>query len=126
MKASERAFDRIKEAFDLVAQDETEKMSIVQEIILRSTDFLWRIISPAGGQGGDTMSYLCPKCNSFPLEDYVWWVAGENPQGGGARFVEKSTTGSNQTGFWSSKLVKVLSRPRFSKLTRYLRAFEHI
>ena len=20
------------------------------------------------------MSYLCPTCNSFPLEDYVWWV----------------------------------------------------
>ena len=20
------------------------------------------------------MSYLCPNCNSFPLEDYVWWV----------------------------------------------------
>ena len=22
------------------------------------------------------MSYLCPHCNSFPLEDYVWWVPG--------------------------------------------------
>ena len=22
------------------------------------------------------MSYLCPHCNSFPLEDYVWWVSG--------------------------------------------------
>ena len=126
MKDSERAFDRIKEAFDLVAQDENEKMSIVQEIILRNTDFLWRIISPAGGQGGVTVSYLCPNCNSFPLEDYVWWVSGENPQSGGARCVEKSTTGSNQTGFWSGKLEKVLSRPRFSKRTRYLRAFEQI
>ena len=40
MTASECAFDRIKEAFELVAQDETEKMSIVQEITLRSTDNL--------------------------------------------------------------------------------------
>ena len=38
MKASERAFDRIKEAFDMVAKDEVEKMSIVHEIMLRSTD----------------------------------------------------------------------------------------
>ena len=22
------------------------------------------------------MSYLCPHCNSFPMEDYVWWVFG--------------------------------------------------
>ena len=22
------------------------------------------------------MSYLRPHCNSFPLEDYIWWVSG--------------------------------------------------
>ena len=71
MKASEWAFDRIKEAFENVAPDDAEKMSIVQEIMLRSTDNLRRIIAPAGGQGGVTTSYLCPHCNSFPLEDYV-------------------------------------------------------
>ena len=76
MNASEWAFDRIKEAFELVAQDETEKMSIVQEIMLRSTDCMRRIIAPVGGQGGVTMSYLCPHCNSFPLEEYVLWVPG--------------------------------------------------
>ena len=57
MKSSEWAFDRIKEAFELVAQDEAEKMNIVQEIMLRSTDHLRRIIAPVGGQGGVTMSY---------------------------------------------------------------------
>ena len=77
MRASEWAFDRIKEVFNLVAKDEAEKMSIVQEIMLRSTDNLRRIISPVGGQGGVTMSYLCPNRNSFPLEDHVWWVSGE-------------------------------------------------
>ena len=25
------------------------------------------------------MSYLCPHCNSFPLEDYVWWVSVGKP-----------------------------------------------
>ena len=73
MKASEWAFDRIKEAFELVAKDEVEKMSIVQEIMLRRTDYSRRIITPVGGQGGVTMSY---RHNSFPLEDYVWWVSG--------------------------------------------------
>ena len=44
-----------------VAQDEAEKGSIVQEIMLESTDV--------------KMSYLCPNCNRFPLEDCVWWVS---------------------------------------------------
>ena len=64
MRALERAFDKIKEAFELVAQDEAEKMSSVQEIMLKSTDYLRRIIAPVGGQGGVTMSYLCPNCNT--------------------------------------------------------------
>ena len=72
MKASEWAFDRIKEAFDLVAQEEAREVSIVQEIMFKSTDYLRRITAPVGGQGGVTMSYLCPHCSSFPLEDYVW------------------------------------------------------
>ena len=60
MKASEWAFDMIKEAFKLVAQDETENMSVVQEIMFKSTDYLRRTTAPVGGQGGVTMSYLCP------------------------------------------------------------------
>ena len=72
LKASEWAFDRIKEAFDLEAKDEVGKISILQEIVL--TDYLRRIIASVGGQGGVTMSSLCPYCNGFPLEDYVWGV----------------------------------------------------
>ena len=68
-----------------MAQDEAREVSIVQEIMLKSTDYLRRIIAQVGGQGGVTVSYLCPNCNSFPLEDYVcrvnagkttkWWCA---------------------------------------------------
>ena len=76
MKASEWAFDRMKEAIDSAAQDEARKVSVVQEIMFKSTDYLRRIIATVGGQGGVTMSYLCPNCNSFPLEDCVWWVSG--------------------------------------------------
>ena len=100
MKASEWAFDRIKEPSELGAQDEAEKMSIVQEVILRSTVFfLRRTIAPVGGQGGVTMSYLCPNCNSFPLEDYVWWVSGRKSTKWWCAICEKSTIGSNRTGF---------------------------
>ena len=76
VKATEWTFDRIKEASEQVVQDEAEKLSIVQEILIRSTDYVRRIIAPGKRQGGVTMSYLCPNCNSFPLEDYIWWVSG--------------------------------------------------
>ena len=84
MKASEWAFDRIKEAFEQVAQDEAEKVRIVQEIMIRSTDCLRCIIAPVGGQGGVAMSYLCPHCNSFHF--------------GRLHLLERSTIGSNRTG----------------------------
>ena len=71
VSATEWAFGRIREAFERVARAEAGKLSTVQEIMLKSTDFLRRIIALAGGQGGVTMSYLCLHCNSFPLEDYV-------------------------------------------------------
>ena len=37
--------------------------------------FLRCIIAPAGGQGSVTLSYLCPHCSSFSLEDFMWWVS---------------------------------------------------
>ena len=40
VEASERAFDRIKEAFDFVAKDEVENMSIVQEIMFKKYGLL--------------------------------------------------------------------------------------
>ena len=73
VKVSEWAFDRIKEAFEEVAKDEAKQLSTVQEIMIINTSYLRRIIAPAGEQGDVTMSYLCPHCNSFPMEDYVWW-----------------------------------------------------
>ena len=103
----------MNEAFEKVAKDEAQQLSIVQESTIRSTDYLRRIIAPDGGQGGVTISCLCPNCNSFPLEDYVWWSLGEKGVTiGGVRFVEKKTTGSIQTGSRCCKEVKVLIRPR--------------
>ena len=86
VKVTEWAFDRIKEAFEKVAKDEARKLSTVQEIMIRSTDYLQRIVAPAGGA---RRSYDV----IFPMEDYVWWVSGEKSiQIGGAQSVEKNTT----------------------------------
>ena len=52
-----------KEAFEKVAKDEARKLSTVQEIMIRSTDYLRHIIAPAVRQGGVTMSYSCPHCS---------------------------------------------------------------
>ena len=92
MRASEWAFGKIKEAFDLVAKDEVEKMSIVQEITLKSTDYLRRIIALVGGQGGVTMSYLCPNCNSFPWKImFGGSLLERSTPAGGVRFVAVQT-----------------------------------
>ena len=61
-KATEWAFDGIQEVFEKVVKD---KRSCQEVQITRGAS------SRQQGQGGVTMSYLCPHCNSFPLEDYV-------------------------------------------------------
>ena len=63
-------------------REEVGRLGIVQEILRKSTDFLRRIIAPVGGMGGVTLSYICPHCNSFPLEDYIWWVSTGHGDGG--------------------------------------------
>ena len=118
VKVSEWAFDRIKEAFEKVAKDEARKLSTVQESRKKVQVTCDASSREAEGQGGVTMSHLCPHCNSFPMEDYVWWVSGG----------EKHTnwwccgTGSNQTGSWWCKQAKVFNWPRSSERMQYLMA----
>ena len=60
-------FDRIKEAFEKVAKDEAMKLSTVQEIMLRNTDYLRRIIAPAGGEARRRYDViLVPALQQFP------------------------------------------------------------
>ena len=47
----------------------------VLDILRKSTDFLRRIIVAVKGEGGVTLSYLCPHCHRFPLEDNMWWIS---------------------------------------------------
>ena len=70
MKVSEWAFDRIKEAFEKVA-----KMRQKAEHRPRNHVKKHRL-GEGRGHGGVTMSCLCPHCNSFPMEDNMWWASG--------------------------------------------------
>ena len=47
----------------------------MQQVLQKRTDFWERIIVPVGGQGGVTLSFVCPHCHRHPLEDYIWWVS---------------------------------------------------
>ena len=58
-----------------MARDDIGRLGIVQENLRKHTDFLRRVIAPVGGLGGVTLSYVCPQCNCFPLENYSWWVS---------------------------------------------------
>ena len=65
---SEWALARTMEAYDKVASEDVGRLSIAQNILPKSTDFLRRIMAPASGAGGMTLLYVCPHKSCFPLE----------------------------------------------------------
>ena len=74
-KLNEWTFERLQEACDKVVLEDVGRLSIVQDILRQSTDFIRRTIAPVSGVGGVTLSHVCPHCSCFPLEDYIWWVS---------------------------------------------------
>ena len=85
-KFSEWAYAGLKEAYDKVASEDVGRLSIAQDILRKSTDSLRRIVAPVDRMGGVTLSYVCPYCHCFPLEDYIWWVSsGHGLRGVGPR-----------------------------------------
>ena len=55
-----------------MAKDEIGRRSIVQENLRKSTDFLRRVTTPAGGMGGVTLSYICPWDGTSAKLIYMW------------------------------------------------------
>ena len=99
MKASVWAFDRMKEAFELVAPDGTEK----DERCARDHAHKHGLLVAGHCASWRTMR----SHNVIPvpeLQQSSFWKTtfggslGENIQSGGAQFVERSTIGSNHTG----------------------------
>ena len=63
------------ECHDEVEAEDDGRSSVAQDVLRKSTDFSRRITAPNGGAGGATLSYVCPHCHCFPLEDHIWWVS---------------------------------------------------
>ena len=74
-KSSGWTLERTREAHKKVAKDEIGRLGIVQEILRKSADFVRQVIAPVGGMGGVILSCVCQHCDSFPFEDYIWWVS---------------------------------------------------
>ena len=75
-KLCEWTFEGLREASEMVAMNDIGRLGIAQEILRKkNTDFPRRIIAPADGKGGVTLSYVCSHCNCCPLDDDIWWVS---------------------------------------------------
>ena len=69
-----RMMAKLKGSCYQARQEDDQRKSIMQKVMQRSTDFLRRIIAPVQGQGGVTLSYVCPHCHQYQLENFNWWV----------------------------------------------------
>ena len=79
-KLSEWASRKVRECRDEVEAEDEGRLSIAQDTLRRSTDFLGRFLAQSSGARGVTLSYVCPHCHCFPLEDYTWWVSAGHGQ----------------------------------------------
>ena len=102
MKASEWAFDRIEEAFELVAQEEAEKMSIVQEIVLRKHGISAVNHCARRRTRRSHNVVLVPALQQFPFGRLRLVGLWRKIHKVVVRNLWRSTIGSNRTGFWSS------------------------
>ena len=98
-KGDRMGLRKIREPLEKVAKYVAGRSNIVQGILLKSTDFLRGIIAPAGGQGGVTMSYLCPIATVFSWRTTCGgFQLGKSSAVGGAQSVEKNE--------WKESLLK--------------------
>ena len=58
-----------------------EAARALRRILCVQVRFLGRITAPIAGVGDVTLSYVCPHCHCFPLEDYIWWVSSQHGEG---------------------------------------------
>ena len=74
-RATEWAFERIREAFEKVAEEEARRLSTVKRIMLKSTDYLaaHHCASRRARRCHDVISV--PKLQQLSPENYVWWVS---------------------------------------------------
>ena len=67
------------------------------------------------GSGGVTLSYICPRCNSFFSGGLFGGYRLEGSIAvGGVQSVEKDMNGEHPTGFWWCRLAQPKMKRRFS------------
>ena len=71
---------QVRECHYEVEQEDEGRQSIVQDILRKSMDSLRRIIVPVDEMGGVTLSYVCPHCHRYRLEDYIWRISSGRGQ----------------------------------------------
>ena len=62
----------MRECCEVVEYKGDGRQRFAQLILQKSNDFSRRIIAPVRGLGGSSLSYVCPHCHRYPLEDYIW------------------------------------------------------
>ena len=127
MKASERAFDRIKEAFELGSTGRGRKYEHCARDHESEVLTICGVSSRSLEDKEESQCLTCARSATvFLWKTTLGGSLGETYTLSGAQFVERSMTGSNRTGFGSCKQVIVFSRPRYSKHMQYFRAFVQI
>ena len=65
---------KLREPPSLASREDDQGTCVVQKG-QKSMDYLRQTLVLVGGQGGVTLSCVCPYCHRYPLEDYIWWVS---------------------------------------------------
>ena len=121
----------LTESWYQVKQEDDQRKSNVQQVSPKSTDFLRRIIPPVDGQGGITLSYVCPSkatdtrlkvtSGGFRCGTVTAPRAGGCTVPGGARHAAASTTGETRTDSGLYTTVRIPARRRCFGLAHHRR-----
>ena len=63
---------KVRECCNKVEAEDAGRLSFAEDILRTSTDFQRRIIEQ---EESVTLSYVCPHCQCFSLENYICWVS---------------------------------------------------
>ena len=126
-KLCQWTFQRLQEANERVAVEDTGRLSVAQEIRGKSTDFSRRIIAPMSGMGGVTLSHVCLHCSCFlGMTTYggcrpdtaTATTERRSTVAGGVQHAEAITNGERPTGYWWCKSKPTQTERKSSKRTQ--------
>ena len=115
----QKGLEKIREAYEKVAQDEIGRLGIVQEILRKNTTFLRRIIASVGGRRGVTLSFFALIAT---VSNWRTTSGGFRPDmeiatrrrsfaASGAQSVEENMKGEHPTRFeWCSSVQTKMKR----------------